>query len=161
MRRAVSALACTASIAALAVGAVVMSAASSASADYATLGAPKLIVQEPAVPITVVLGAAFFAPQGIFDLRAVQEHPVVRARRDYALMAALPMIDNPGAPTAFAMPHMEMQRWQLSRKVALTFPLLITGRNLVTAEIDGVRFAVQPTAGLYPRGGVFTFSGAF
>jgi hypothetical protein len=91
-------------------------------------------------------------------MRAVQEHPEMRARRDYSLMAALPQLH---AATVAGLPLLgETQQWKVSEALRLTFPLAITGRNLVTAEISGAgQIAVAPYG--MAKGGVFTFSTAF
>lgn len=138
-----------------------LTTASAAAADRSSLGLPRMLSTETALPKSVI-GAAFFAPRGIFDLRAVQDHPEMRARRDYSLMAALPethtvpspRLDIPlvGGPTKV---------WKVSETLQFTFPLAITGRNLVTAEIAGAgRVAIAPY-GAMGKGGVLTFSGAF
>lgn len=146
-------------IAAFALTMIAVTGASSVAMADRALGMPKLLVHEPAVPMQIVLGAAFFAPTGIFDMKTVQEHPVMRARRDYSLLAALPTLnslDESGGPL------LETTKYRVNKKVMLTFPLAITGRNLVTADIAGAgTIGLEPTGGLYARGGVFTFSGAF
>jgi hypothetical protein len=134
---------------------------SEASADRSSLGLPRILLNEPALPKSVI-GAGFFAAfkvgGGIFDLRAVQEHPEMKARRDYSLMAALPTRHT--APAA-AMPLLsETRQWKVSDSLRLTFPLAITGRNLVTAEIAGAgQVAVAPHG--MAKGGVVTFSTSF
>lgn len=134
-----------------------MTAASAASAEH-SLALPKLLTHEPAMPLSV-LGLGFFAPHAILDMRVVQQDPVMRARRDYSLMAALPTTERapPGAlPTVLT----ETQTWKVSRNILFTFPLAITGRNLVTAEIAGAgRVGLAPEG--MAKGGVFTFAGAF
>ena len=146
MRHALSAL--------LSIAAVTL--ASSASADR-SLALPKLLSHETAMPVSV-LGVGFFAPHAILDLRGVQENPVMRARRDYSLMAALPTTSLASGP---AVPLLgETATWKVSKTVVMTFPLAITGRNLVTAEIAGAgRIGLAPEG--MAKGGVFTFAGAF
>ena len=132
-----------------------LTTASAASADRSSLGLPRILSREPALPKSII-GAGFFAPRGIFDLRAVQEHPEMKARRDYSLMAALPALQ--AAPTASI--KVETQQWKVSETLRLTFPLAITGRNLVTAEINGAgQLAIAPHG--MAKGGVFTFTTSF
>jgi hypothetical protein len=146
MRRALSAL--------LSVAAITV--VSAAHADR-SLALPKLLSHETAMPVSV-LGVGFFVPHAILDLRGVQEHPVMRARRDYSLMAALPTTSLAGGA---AVPILsETATWKLSKSVVMTFPLAITGRNIVTAEIAGAgRIGLAPEG--MAKGGVFTFAGAF
>lgn len=119
------------------------------------LAAPRFVVAEPASHRAIV---SLSLAAGILDLRTVQDDPVVRARRDYALMTALPVVSTRSAPSVPLLS--QTQTWKLSRTVLLTFPLAITGRNLVTAEIAGTgQLAVMPTG--LAQGGVFTFTGAF
>lgn len=119
------------------------------------LALPKLVTAQPALPISV-LGVGFFTPSAILDLRAVQNNPVMRACRDYSLMAALPVTHTLG----LALPPIETQTWRASKSLMFTFPLAITGRNLVTAEISGAgQLGVAPHG--MAKGGVFTFTGAF
>ncbi len=120
-----------------------------------SLALPKLVVAQPALPISV-LGVGFFTPSAILDLRAVQNDPVMRARRDYSLMAALPVTHNVG----FVLPALETQTWRASKGLMFTFPMAITGKNLVTAEISGAgQLGVAPQG--MAKGGVFTFTGSF
>lgn len=138
-----------------------LTAVSAAAADRSSLGLPRLLTHESALPKSVI-GAAFFASfktgGGIFDLRSVQEHPEMRARRDYSLMAALPELQ---AASGSRLPLLgETQQWKVSESVRFTFPMAITGRNLVTAEIAGAgQLAVAPHG--MAKGGVFTFSTSF
>ena len=147
MRRAISALL---SVAALTV-------VSAAHADR-SLALPKLLTHETALPVSV-LGVGFFVPHAILDLRGVQEHPVMRARRDYSLMAALPTTSLASGGSTVPILS-ETATWKLSKSVVMTFPLAITGRNIVTAEIAGAgRIGLAPEG--MAKGGVFTFAGAF
>lgn len=139
-----------------------LTAASAASADRSSLGLPRILSREPALPKSII-GAGFFASfrtgGGIFDLRAVQEHPEMKARRDYSLMAALPTWHTASGPSLAMLG--ETKQWKVSQTLRLTFPLAITGRNLVTAEITGAgQLAVAPYGGM-AKGGVFTFSTSF
>lgn len=119
------------------------------------LALPRLVIAETASQRAVV---SLSLAAGILDLRTVQDDPVMRARRDYSLMTALPVVSTRSAPSVPVLS--ETQTWKLSRTVLLTFPLAITGRNLVTAEIAGTgQLAVMPTG--LAQGGVFTFTGAF
>jgi len=130
---------------------------SAAAADRSSLGLPRILSHEPALPKSVI-GAAFFVPRGIFDMRAVQEHPEMRARRDYSLMAALPELH--AAPGSRFPLFGETQQWKVSQTLRMTFPLAITGRNIVTAEIAGAgQLAIAPHG--MAKGGVITFSTAF
>lgn len=115
------------------------------------LAAPRVIAEQRSIP-------GLFVTATILDMRGVQENPVMRARRDYSLMTALPVVQETKlAPVPFVS---ETQKWKLSRTVLLTFPLAITSRNFVTAEIAGAgQLAVMPTG--LAQGGVFTFTGAF
>lgn len=135
-----------------------------AAADRSSLGLPRILTREPALPKSVI-GAAFFASfkvGGIFDLRSVQENPEMRARRDYGLMAALPELHAAPAPK-LDLPLVTggAKVWKISESLRFTFPLAITGRNLVTAEIAGAGQVAIAPYGAMGRGGVFTFSGAF
>lgn len=126
------------------------------------LGAGRFVTTEvAAMPRVVPL--AVFGRGSILDLRAVQADPVMRARLEYSLMAALPRVGEASAPAVSmteVLPILETRKWRLSEDVVLTFPLAITGRNLVTAEIAGAgQLGVAPTG--LARGGVFTFTGAF
>ncbi len=153
MRRAPLAPVTTA--AALAIAALAV--ATSASADHSTLAAPHIFVGEQAIPASV-LGSGFFAPKGIFDLSRVQQDPVMRARRDYSLMAALPTLSFARSETT--LPSIETQQWRISEKILLTLPLGLTGRNLIAAEFLGTgRLGLEPTG--LAKGGALTFTGAF
>jgi hypothetical protein len=134
---------------------------SAAAADRSSLGMPRILSREPALPKSVI-GAAFFAPRGIFDLKAVQDHPEMRARMRYSLMAALPELHAaPAAKLDLPLIGSGTKIWKLSESLQFSFPLAITGRNLVTADIAGAgRIAIAPY-GAVGKGGVFTFSGAF
>lgn len=95
----------------------------------------------------------------IFDLSRVEQDPVMRARRDFSLMAALPTLSGASAPINLKG-LIQTKVWKLGRDVMLTFPLAITGRNLVTAEVAGAgSFAIRPTG--FQTGGVFSFSRDF
>jgi len=131
-----------------------------AAADRSSLGLPRVLSHAPELPKSVINSAFFaaFKVGGIFDLRAVQEHPEMKARRDYSLMAALPTwhTASSGGLPLFG----ETKQWKVSDSLRLTFPLAITGRNLVTAEIAGAgQVAVAPHG--MAKGGVITFSTAF
>lgn len=131
-----------------------------ASADRSALGLPRILSRAPELPVSVINSAFFatFKVGGIFDLRAVQEHPEMKARRDYSLMAALPTWHT---ASSGGLPLLgETKQWKVSESLRLTFPLAITGRNLVTAEIAGAgQVAVAPHG--MAKGGVITFSTAF
>ena len=140
-----------------------LSAGAAPAAPLEVLATPRLLMPtDPQVVrrgwlVSNALDPRLFALR-VLDLRRVQEHPEVRARRDYALLSALPVVA-PTPPQRLPVLH-ETQTWQLSSTVLLTFPLSITGRNLVTAEIAGAgRVAVAPTG--FAEGGVLTFTGAF
>lgn len=142
-----------------------LTTASAAAADRSSLGLPRMLSTDPALPKSVI-GAAFFAAfktGGIFDLRAVQANPEMRARRDYSLMAALPETHAAPAPK-LDLPILgdgTTKVWKVSESLQFTFPLAITGRNLITADIAGAgRVAIAPY-GAMGKGGVLTFSGAF
>ena len=144
-----------AAVASLAAWVTLVAGSGGAMADPPALAAPRALVA-PAVP-RAVLGGDFFAARGILDLREVQQHPVMRARREYAVLASLPMISPLASPLAFLT---QTQTWKVSRSVLFTFPLAITGRNLFTAEIAHAgQVAVMPTG--LASGGVCTFTGAF
>jgi len=145
----------TALLAVAGVALVVASATPRAEAAE-VLAAPRLVVA-PAAQRSVTVLSLFVVP-GILDLRGVQADPVMRARLEYSLMTALPVVEQTHATP---LPILgETKTWKLSRTVLLTFPLAITGRNLVTAEISGTgQLAVMPTG--LANGGVFTFTGAF
>lgn len=133
-----------------------VTAATTAHADRA-LALPKLLTHETAMPLSVI-GAGFFIPHTILDMRAVQQDPVMRARRDYSLMVALPATSMAKAAPVPILS--ETAQWKVSRAVLLTFPLAITGRNIVTAEISGAgRIGLAPEG--MGKGGVFTFASAF
>lgn len=128
--------------------------AAGASPTAEVLASPRLYL-EPAAQRAI---SQLFVATAILDMRKVQDHPVMRARRDFSLMTALPVVEQTAATPLPLLTRTET--WQLSRSVLLTFPLAITGRNFVTAEIAGTgRLAVMPTG--LAQGGVLTFTGVF
>jgi hypothetical protein len=132
-----------------------LAVAGTAHADR-PLALPKLVSAQPSMIPFSVLGIGFFTPSAILDLRGVQNDPVMRARRDYSLMAALPTTER----IAMALPPIETQTWRASKKLMFTFPLAITGKNLATAEISGAgQVGVAPHG--MAKGAVFTFTGEF
>jgi hypothetical protein len=131
-------------------------AVGSARADH-SLALPKLVSAQPAMMPLSVLGVGFFTPSAILDLRTVQNDPIMRARRDYSLMAALPATER---ISTMALPPIETQTWRASKSVMFTFPLAITGKNLATAEITGAgQVGVAPHG--MAKGAVLTFTGEF
>jgi hypothetical protein len=133
---------------------VTMAAQTAGAATSSALATPRLFLE----PLSQrALGGLFVATE-LLDMRRVQDHPVVRARREYSRITALPVVV---APEVAPLPVLSTtQTWQLSRSVLLTFPLAITGRSVVTAEIAGAgRVALMPTG--FAEGGVLTFTGAF
>lgn len=134
-----------------ATAALALAATTARAATPDVLAAPRVLAEHRSI-------SGLFVTTAILDMRGVQENPVMRARRDYSLMTALPVVQETKlAPVPFVS---ETQKWKLSRTVLLTFPLAITSRNFVTAEITGAgQLAVMPTG--LAQGGVFTFTGAF
>jgi hypothetical protein len=131
-----------------------LAAVGTAHADR-SLALPKLVSTQPAMLSLSVLGVGFFTPSAILDLRSVQNDPVMRARRDYSLMAALPTTER-----VAIMPTIETQTWRASKKLMFTFPMAITGKNLATAEITGAGQVGLAPHGM-AKGAVFTFTGEF
>ena len=77
----------------------------------------------------------------------------------FSLMAALPvtMLSPVGLPDFGDM--LAPSRMKLSQNVMLTFPLGITSKSFVTAEIGKAKLAIDSTG--FNAGGVFTFKGEF
>jgi hypothetical protein len=137
-------------------GIAALAVAGSASAEV--FAVPHLVAARPEAPLPILTLGMLGAGTGIHDLRNVQEDPVMRARRDYSLMAALPVtIASGGMPNFGDM--LAPSKMKLSRDVLLTFPLGITSKSFVTAEIGKTKLAIDSTG--FNAGGVFTFKGEF
>jgi hypothetical protein len=130
-----------------------------ASASAEVFAVPHLVATRQAAPLPILTLGMLGAGSGIHDLRNVQEDPVVRARRDFSVMAALPvtMTTSSGLPSFGDM--LTPSNMKLSRDVMLTFPLGITSKSFVTAQIGRSKLAIDSTG--FNAGGVFTFKGEF
>ncbi|MGZ3418374.1 MAG: hypothetical protein ACXWUG_11215 [Polyangiales bacterium] len=130
-----------------------------ASASAEVFAVPHLVATRQAAPLPVLTLGELGAGAGIFDLRTVQEDPVMRARRDYSLMAALPVTTTSVARMP-SFGDITPSNMKLSRDIMLTFPLGLASKSFVTAEIAGKgKIAIDSTG--FNAGGVFTFKGEF
>jgi hypothetical protein len=138
-------------------GIAALAVAGSASAEV--FAVPHLVAARQEAPLPILTLGMLGAGTGIHDLARVQEDPVMRARREFSLMAALPvtMLSPVGLPDFGDM--LAPSRMKLSQNVMLTFPLGITSKSFVTAEIGKAKLAIDSTG--FNAGGVFTFKGEF